>query len=96
MQVSDTSSMFIPLRSPDSGKIASAEEAARLVRDGDTVATGGFVGIGFAEEIAVALEALYLVERRGDRSDRQAAQSHAHLCRGPGRRQRARAQPLWP
>ncbi|MGB9384717.1 MAG: CoA-transferase, partial [Pseudolabrys sp.] len=60
MQVSDTSSMFIPLRSPDSGKIASAEEAARLVRDGDTVATGGFVGIGFAEEIAVALEALYL------------------------------------
>jgi hypothetical protein len=41
--------MFIPLRSPDSGKIASAEEAARLVRDGDTVATGGFVGIGFAE-----------------------------------------------
>jgi propionate CoA-transferase len=41
--------MFIPLRSPDSGKIASAEEAARPVRDGDTVATGGFVGIGFAE-----------------------------------------------
>ena len=32
----------------------------RLIRDGDTVATGGFVGIGFAEEIAVALEALYL------------------------------------
>src|SRR4249920_91752 len=60
MQVSNTSSMFIPLRSPDSGKIASAEEAVRLVRDGDTVATGGFVGIGFAEEIAVALEALYL------------------------------------
>ena len=60
MQVSNTSSMFIPLRSPDSGKIASAEEAARLVRDGDTVATGGFVGIGFAEEIAVALEALFL------------------------------------
>jgi propionate CoA-transferase len=60
MQVSNTSSMFIPLRSPDSGKIASAEEAARLVRDGDTVATGGFVGIGFAEEIAVALEVLFL------------------------------------
>jgi propionate CoA-transferase len=60
MQASSTPSMVIPLRSPDSGKIASAEEAARLVRDGDTVATGGFVGIGFAEEIAVALEALYL------------------------------------
>ena len=55
--------MFIPLRSPDSGKIVSAEEAVRLIRDGDTVATGGFVGIGFAEEIAVALEALYLSKR---------------------------------
>ena len=43
-----------------SGKIVSAEEAVRLIRDGDTIATGGFVGIGFAEEIAVALEALYL------------------------------------
>ena len=40
----------------ESGKIVSAEEAVRLIRDGDTVATGGFVGIGFAEEIAVALE----------------------------------------
>ena len=37
-------------------KIVSAAEAARLVHDGDTVATGGFVGIGFAEEIAIALE----------------------------------------
>ena len=46
------------LRTRESGKIVSAEEAVRLIRDGDTVATGGFVGIGFAEEIAVALEAL--------------------------------------
>ena len=38
----------------------SAVEAVRLIRDGDTVATGGFVGIGFAEEIAIALEELYL------------------------------------
>src|SRR4051794_14597400 len=43
-----------------SGKIVSAEEAVRLIRQGDTIATGGFVGIGFAEEIAVALEALHL------------------------------------
>ncbi len=43
-----------------SGKIVSAAEAVRLIRDGDTVATGGFVGIGFAEEIAIALEDLYL------------------------------------
>jgi hypothetical protein len=31
-----------------------------LIRDGNTVATGGFVGIGFAEEVGIALEALYL------------------------------------
>jgi propionate CoA-transferase len=39
------------------GKIKSAREAARLIRSGDTVATGGFVGIGFPVAIAVALEA---------------------------------------
>ena len=48
------------LRSPEKGKVVSAAEAVRLIRDGDTVATGGFVGIGFAEEIALALEELYL------------------------------------
>jgi propionate CoA-transferase len=40
----------------DQGKIVSAAEAVALIRDGDTVATSGFVGIGFAEEIAIALE----------------------------------------
>jgi propionate CoA-transferase len=50
------------LRSSEKGKVVSAAEAVRLVRDGDTVATGGFVGIGFAEEIAVALEARFLSE----------------------------------
>jgi propionate CoA-transferase len=48
------------LRSSEKGKVVSAAEAVRLIRDGDTVATGGFVGIGFAEEIALALEELYL------------------------------------
>ena len=38
----------------DGGKVVSADEAVRLIRAGDTIATGGFVGIGFAEEIAVA------------------------------------------
>jgi len=38
------------------GKVVSAEEAVRLIHDGDTVATCGFVGIGFAEGLAVALE----------------------------------------
>ncbi|MGZ3569875.1 MAG: acyl CoA:acetate/3-ketoacid CoA transferase [Thermodesulfobacteriota bacterium] len=42
------------------GKILSAEEAVRVIRDGDTVATGGFVGTGFAEEIAVKLEERFL------------------------------------
>jgi propionate CoA-transferase len=48
------------LRLSEKGKVVTAAEAVRLIRDGDTVATGGFVGIGFAEEIALALEALYL------------------------------------
>jgi propionate CoA-transferase len=41
-------------------KIVGAAEAVRLIHDGDTVATGGFVGIGFAEGIAVALEERFL------------------------------------
>ncbi|MGO9170535.1 MAG: acyl CoA:acetate/3-ketoacid CoA transferase [Rhodomicrobium sp.] len=52
--------MLASLQTPDGGKVVSAAEAVRLIRDGDTVATGGFVGIGFAEEIAAALENLYL------------------------------------
>ncbi len=41
-------------------KVVSAAEAVRLIHDGDAVATGGFVGIGFAEAIALALEARFL------------------------------------
>jgi propionate CoA-transferase len=37
-------------------KIISAEDAARVVMEGDTVATSGFVGVGFPEELAVALK----------------------------------------
>ena len=58
--VATPQSKLATFRSPDSGKIVTAEDAVRLIRDGDTIATGGFVGIGFAEEIAVALEAQYL------------------------------------
>ena len=48
-------------------KIVSAEESVRVIRDGDTVAPGGFVGIGFAEEIALALENRFL--KAGDPRD---------------------------
>ena len=51
--------LLAELRATHQGKIVSAEDAVRLIRDGDTVATGGFVGIGFPESIAVALEELY-------------------------------------
>ena len=50
----------LPPQKTKKGKVVTAEEAINLIRDGDTVATGGFVGIGFPEEIAVALEEHYL------------------------------------
>jgi len=37
-------------------KIVSADEAVLLISDNATVATGGFVGTGFPEELAIALE----------------------------------------
>ena len=54
------SSMLAALRVADTGKVVSARQAVELIHEGDTIATGGFVGIGFAENIAVALEQLYL------------------------------------
>src|SRR2546425_10087569 len=41
-------------------KVVSAADAVQLIRDGDTVAIGGFGGIGFAEELIMALEERYL------------------------------------
>jgi propionate CoA-transferase len=41
-------------------KVISAADAARIVVDGVTVATSGFVGIGFPEALAVALEERFL------------------------------------
>lgn len=58
--------MASSLRASDTGKVVSARDAVRLIKDGDTVATGGFVGIGFAENIAVALEALFLEGEEAD------------------------------
>lgn len=51
-------------RSHPAGKVMTARQAVSMIADGDTVATGGFVGIGFPEQIAVELEALYLEQGR--------------------------------
>lgn len=50
----------IPTLQLKKGKVVSAEEAVQLIRDGDTIATEGFVGAAFAEEIAIALENYFL------------------------------------
>jgi propionate CoA-transferase len=56
------------LRTFEKGKIVTARAAVALVRNGDTVATGGFVGIGFSECIAVALEARFVAGAQEDPS----------------------------
>jgi propionate CoA-transferase len=43
-------------------KVISADEAVRVMLDGDTVATSGFVGIGFPESLALALERRFLAK----------------------------------
>ena len=53
------------LRTSEKGKIVSADDAVRLIRPGDTIATGGFVGIGFAEELAIAIERAFLTPGAG-------------------------------
>jgi len=44
----------------DANKVVGARQAIDLIRDSDTIATGGFVGIGFAENLAVTLEERFL------------------------------------
>jgi propionate CoA-transferase len=56
------------LQRDEKGKVVSPAEAVKLIRDGDTLATGGFVGIGFAEEIAIAIEQRFLASRDTDTS----------------------------
>jgi propionate CoA-transferase len=66
MAVTDQRQLLDALHVFEHGKVVSAREAVALIRDGDTVATGGFVGIGFAENIAVALEERYVEAGRQD------------------------------
>ncbi len=59
------------IQRPDSGakhdaarsKVMSARAAVDLIRSGDTVATGGFVGIGVAEAVMEAIEQRFLETR---------------------------------
>jgi propionate CoA-transferase len=48
------------LRAGGKGKRVSAAEAVQVVRDGDMLASSGFVGIGFPEILTVALEQRFL------------------------------------
>jgi len=66
MTATDQRQLLEALHTFEHGKVVSAREAVALIRDGDTVATGGFVGIGFAENIAVALEERYVEAARDD------------------------------
>jgi propionate CoA-transferase len=66
MTATDPRRLLDALHTFERGKVVSAREAVALIRDGDTIATGGFVGIGFAENIAVALEERYLEAARED------------------------------
>ncbi|WIT11750.1 malonate decarboxylase subunit alpha [Paucibacter sediminis] len=48
------------LQALEHGKVVSAAAAVALIQDGDCLASSGFVGIGFAENLAVALEQRFL------------------------------------
>ncbi|HJW52872.1 MAG TPA: acyl CoA:acetate/3-ketoacid CoA transferase [Burkholderiaceae bacterium] len=54
------------LKSFEKGKIVTAREAVQLINDGETVATTGFVGIGFPENVAIALEQRYVESSEKD------------------------------
>ena len=61
-----TPQKFVRPQGRNTGKIVSAADAVRLIRAGDTIATTGFVGIGFPENIAIALEQRFLDTREQD------------------------------
>jgi propionate CoA-transferase len=43
-------------------KVITAESAANLIQSNDMIVTGGFIGIGFAESLAIAIEKRFLKE----------------------------------
>ena len=86
---------FLPT-APSRDKVVTADEAVRLIRDGDTLAIEGFGGACFPEELTIALEQRFLAEgaprdlgfvfavAQGDRSGR----GLDHICH-PGLLSRA-------
>jgi propionate CoA-transferase len=56
----DTERLLAALQTIEHGKVVSARAAVQLVRDGNTLGTSGFVGIGFPENLAVALESRFV------------------------------------
>ncbi|MFO1398139.1 MAG: acyl CoA:acetate/3-ketoacid CoA transferase [Burkholderiales bacterium] len=66
MKPTPVSDVVAALHTFEHGKVVSARQAVALVRDGDTLATTGFVGIGFAENIAVALEERFVAAQKED------------------------------
>jgi len=58
--------LIAAFRARENGKVVSARDAIVLIASGDTIATGGFVGIGFPENIAVALEDQFVENARDD------------------------------
>lgn len=51
---------FLSISNEQKGKIVTKEQAVKLIKDNDVIATSGFVGIGFAEELAIALEQRFM------------------------------------
>ena len=66
MNATNVAELVAALHTFEHGKVTSAREAVALIRSGDTVATSGFVGIGFAENIAVALEHRFVEAAKDD------------------------------
>ncbi len=63
---SSVNEVLAALHTFEHGKVVTPRQAVALIRDGDTLATSGFVGIGFAENIAVALEQRFLAAASED------------------------------
>ena len=56
----DSHTLFKQSGNISKNKVLTAEQAVALIHDGETIATEGFVGIGFAEQIAIALEERFI------------------------------------